>query len=489
DPVFEWLDEQGKLTERERRARMAQAIEARQFGLAAYLARPLSDADLERVRLWQKTQADPAKQLEEALSWSDTTGHRAVIRYGLERLSRNEPLETNELWQALDPRFEFSAADRIRIEREIALWAARIHLAEAQDLLDALPHNARTTLTTQWQIRTALWNGDWARVKKFVAALPESQRQQEGWRYWDARAREQVGRLKSAGKIYRSLADTRHYYGFLAADRLGQPYVFHHVATQDNAKIQAALEERPAFQRAREFYMVGLYGRGRTEWTRATKSLKRHDLEQAALLANRWGWTSRAIWSAGKAGVRNDLELRFPLGYRDSIERYAEKAGLPSDWVFGTVRSESLFMPDVVSSAGALGLMQLIPTTGRMVARQNEVPYRNRYSLLDPDTNLALGTAYLASLHEQFGGAVQATAGYNAGPHRVDIWLPEDRVIPADVWVDTIPFLETRNYVHSVMAARVVFGWRETGRATPLADLMPPVEPVTERVALISPTE
>ena len=150
---------------------------------------------------------------------------------------------------------------------------------------------------------------------------------------------------------------------------------------------------------------------------------------------------------------------------------------LPPTWAYGIARSESLFMRDVRSSAGAIGLMQLMPATGRDVARDISLPYLGIATLTDPEANIQLGTSYLGKMAERFdGNPVLATAAYNAGPHRVDRWLPDSGSEDARIWIENIPFNETRKYVKRVLSAQAIFHWRMTGQVRRVSDELPNVK-------------
>ena len=197
------------------------------------------------------------------------------------------------------------------------------------------------------------------------------------------------------------------------------------------------------------------------------------ELVQAAILAQRWGWHSRAIAAAASVGEFDDLSLRYPLPFQQTFQQYSAEASIPLTWAYGVARSESLFMRDVRSSAGAVGLMQLMPATGRKVAKQIRLPYLGLNTLTDPGSNIRLGTTYLSQMAERFGGnRVLATTAYNAGPHRVEDWLPETGTLDARVWIENIPFNETRQYVRRVMEAETIFHWRMTGQTRRLSDEM-----------------
>ena len=204
--------------------------------------------------------------------------------------------------------------------------------------------------------------------------------------------------------------------------------------------------------------------RGRSEWNAAIGTLSAAQKTQAAILAHRWGWHSRAIATVSSLGEYDDLVIRYPLPWQSEFESHASAARIEPTWAYGVARSESLFMRDVRSSAGAIGLMQLMPGTGKDVARDIQLRWSGIATLTDPAKNIRLGTSYLGQMAERFGGNhVLATAAYNAGPHRVDEWLPAHGAEDARAWIENIPFNETRNYVKKVMAAKAIFHWRMTG--------------------------
>jgi soluble lytic murein transglycosylase len=123
------------------------------------------------------------------------------------------------------------------------------------------------------------------------------------------------------------------------------------------------------------------------------------------------------------------------------------------------VDTESRGDAHAVSPRGALGLMQLMPATAKETAKRFGIPLSSPQQVLNPDTNIQLGAAYLSQIHGQFNGnRVLATAAYNAGPGRVRQWLKGANHLPFDVWVETIPFDETRQYVQNVLSYSVIYG-------------------------------
>ena len=488
DPVFAWLEDEGALTTAHYSQRFDLAIEARQFVRARWLGKSLGEAWVEEAEAWQQAADDPAAYLE-SVSRRET-GEAALqrLRYAFERQTYADPLIAAELWAEHSDRHPFAAADRIFIERHIALWTARDRLPGAYERLAALPAAARSDEVLRWRARVSLRAGAWARLLGDIAAMPGAEASRDEWRYWRAIALERAGSTDAARAILTELSGERSYYGFLAADALGRSYEFGDAPLTADETVMAELAAMPELVRARELFLVGLDSRGRSEWDSIVKRLPRNEQQQAALLAHHWGWHSRAIATAARLAEFDDLEIRYPLPYTDQFVAGAQAARIPATWAFGVARSESLFMRDVRSRAGAVGVMQLMPATGSAVARRIDIDFAGLDSLTDPGTNIRLGTSYLGEMSDRFGGnRVLATAAYNAGPHRVDAWLPQAAPIETRVWIENIPFNETRKYVRRVFAAETIFHWRMTGETRRLSDLLETIlPPAAETVASLT---
>jgi soluble lytic murein transglycosylase len=232
--------------------------------------------------------------------------------------------------------------------------------------------------------------------------------------------------------------------------------------------------EVPALQRAQEFHALDEDGNARREWQHSLPSLSERQLLGAAKLAHQWGWHDRAILALARAEYWDDLEARFPIRHRSQLESQARRQRLDAAWVLAVVRQESAFVEHARSPAGAVGLMQLMPATAKMMIKKTGLPRSASKRLIAPEVNIPLGTAYLRRVKEQLGDhIVLATAAYNAGPGRVRAWLPDHGTVPADVWVETVPFSETRTYLRRVLSY-TVFYEKRLGRKTvvPLAKRM-----------------
>ena len=478
DPVFHRMKADGTIGEPEHRTRLDLALEQRQFRLAAYLSRTLGDAERARVRDWQAMANNPAVALSLASGSEKSDGR--MLRSGLLQLAYRDTDRAVAEYRRLAPTQGLSPNLEGELLRRGALGSARRHDADAQQRLSEIPEFAVDKTVRQWKLRAALRRQDLKTAVEVIEAMPANEATESNHRYWLGRGLLANGRNEEGEQLLAALADERHLYGFLAADRLDLPYAFGHTETQADLGIQHRLAEDPGFVRARELFLVGLYGRGRQLWEGLVADLPPAEQQQAALLAKHWGWHSRAIATATRAGLRHDLDLRFPI----PTEPWWRQLDLSLPLVVGLTRSESLFMPDVRSSAGAVGLMQLMPATGREVAKSLKVSYRGLRTLTDPAINARLGTEYLKRMLKRFDEhKLLAAAAYNAGPHRVERWLPTRR-LPADIWLETIPFAETRGYVQRVLEAHTIIQWRLGNNNRRLSAELPPVQPaVAEQTA------
>jgi len=154
-----------------------------------------------------------------------------------------------------------------------------------------------------------------------------------------------------------------------------------------------------------------------------------------------------------------------------------ELSHVPADWILAVMRQESLFRTDAVSRADARGLMQMLPVTATAVARRWRLPSPRPAALFDPLVAVPLGAAYLRELLDHYGGQLAlCLAAYNAGTAPVARWLPS-RPLDADIWVENIPYNETRSYVQHIFEHIVAFAWVRDAELPHLETLMPPVLP------------
>jgi soluble lytic murein transglycosylase len=343
--------------------------------------------------------------------------------------------------------------------------------------LDRLPPATLPARTQAALIGWALKRQHWQGLVRWTAVAAAEGMERLRWSYFRARALEATGEDAAARAIYRDMANGTDYYALRAAERLGQPYRFDgRRGPAPDAQSRTRMEGLPAVARAREWLALGRPLEARREWREFTRPLDEPSLALAAHIAHSWGWHDRALITAARVRELDDPELRFPLAWRDEIERAATREGLPPFLVFSIVRNESAFQPDAGSGAGAQGLMQLMPATGRETAARLGLRLDSSRDLLDPRINLRLGSHYLSRMLERYeGNLAMAAAAYNAGPGRVAKWRPGSGCRNAETWIESIPFRETHAYVRRVLAYNVVYAWRLGMPAPRLDDIAPPV--------------
>ncbi len=481
DPLFAWMRNAGLLDEALTRQRYELAIASREYLLARYLARSIDESTLAEANRWLRANGNARQFLRTADVGLEASTYDEQLAYAARRLAISSPEQAYSEWARLRRDRDFDSDLELGVARQIALWAARRNLDDAGSLIARLTPAAVDDEVRRWRIRSALRDGDWALVRSTIDELTPEERSRAEWRYWKALALSRADADAEAMLLLSSLARERGYYGFLAADYLGADYALEPTPVVPDEATLEALQGDAALIRARELFMTGLDGRARSEWDEAMRKVDHDTRAQAAILADRWGWHSRAIALAATAGEYDDLGIRYPLPHRQDFREASQVAGVDESWAYGIARNESSFMRDIRSSAGAVGLMQLMPATGRQTARELKLPYRGLKTLTDPRSNIKLGATYLGKMHKRFDlNPAVATAAYNAGPLRVSKWLPEKAEVDARVWVETIPYNETRNYVRRVLAADVIFAWRMTGKAPRLSDRLPAVTPADQ---------
>ena len=458
DPVFKAWRDGGNLTGTLVWRRIALAMDAGQDQLARYLGRYLGSADQAWLNRWLRLHKQPQLALQDKEFATKHPYRETMLAYAVEHLARFDGQQARKLWQTLRTRYPFTPDQRYDVERRIASGLMRETDAASLAFLDRLKPREEDEHLHETRLRFALFRNDWKTLQRWLDDLPPDLAADERWSYWRARALEANGEAEAAAAIYARVAQGRSYYGFMAADRANLPYHLDHAQTPVEQQRLQRVGSLPGVARARELHALERWIDARREWRDVTSDLSRQDLMAAAEIAESWGWHDRAIFTLARTGYWDDLELRFPVRHRREVASNAGQHRLDPAWVFAVMRQESAFMEDARSRVGARGLMQLMPATARHVATKVLERKPPKLSdLFDPGTNIGLGTAYLREVLDELGDhPVLATAAYNAGPHRVKNWLPE-RNQEADIWVELVPFRETRGYLRRVLSYTVIY--------------------------------
>jgi len=470
EPAFAWLRQNGLLTQEliEQRARLALAD-----GHPALARESVQELPPDRAAplfQWISLLESPRRSIDALVASPSTQVESAALLAGWSRLARSEP-------DAALARYESLVRARGLNPDAASPYALALALALAWDrdaaALDYFKRVRRADLDDEaiaWRTRAALWSGDWALAAQQLAALSAKERQLTRWRYWNARIAEQLGHATEARELYESVLAEDGYYSVMAAARLHRPVEPHAQAVQLDPQVLAALERAPAFVRARELFLCGLKAEAAAEWQRGYESLGAPERLQAMHLAASWGWYDQSVAAASAEHVFNDYATLYPRPYDVPVGEAAHLSGLAPDVIYGVVRQESLYRTDAVSSADARGLMQLELQTARITAREWRLRRPLLGDLFDPYVNTALGAARLRTLLDRFDGQLPvALAGYDAGVNAAARWLPP-QPIDTDIWIENIPYNETRGYVEHVLWNSLLFSWLRSDHEPQRAD-------------------
>jgi len=470
DPVFALLGANGGLTPALRWERIDKAAAEQQPAVMRSAARGLPAADAVLAN-------DYAAFLDNAharaLGWPKTERSRKMAMYGLMRLAKSSPASAESQLPQYAAALGMNETERGKVLYEAALWTVASYEPDSARRLNAVPEAAYDEKLHEWRAREAMARGDWRAALAAIRKMPKAQREDSRWRYFEARLAEKNGDNAEAQRLFREAAKSPTFHGFLAADRIDQGYALCAWIPNDGAQARAAVAKDPAIVRAMELWKLERPGWATSEWNSALARFDDTQRRLAVEVARDNGWFDRAVFSLGKNPEEQRLyELRFPLHHGETIKREAARNAIDPAWVAAEIRAESIFNPKARSGANAMGLMQVLPSTGAATAKSLGLPWGGADSLYDSDTNIMLGTAYLRQMENKYGTPYVAIAAYNAGPAPTARWQSQRPNYDPDFWIETISYKETREYVARVLAFSVIYDWRLNGKALPVTDRM-----------------
>ncbi len=462
---FAWLREQKALSSALIKQRAQLALDKGNTSFARQLIAELPVQQAEPLRQWAALLDNPQRGLDTLIASPETQVEPATLLAGWARLARRDRKGAMDRYEPLlrsrklDPKsaspYALALALALSWDRDPAAlqYFAKVQSADFDDI------------ALEWQARAAAWAGNWPLVANSIATMSDANRQSARWRYWAGRAAEQANDLTLARQLYASVITNDNYYSAMAAARLDRSVTPHPEELVVDRKQLLEIEQLPAFVRARELLLSSLRREATLEWQFGYESLSQQARSQAIHLAAKWGWYDQAVATASQQRVFNDYTLLYPQPFDAEVHAAAKLTAVEADLIYGVLRQESLYRADAVSSAGAYGLLQLLPETARRTAQRWKRPRPSATDLFNPSVNVSLGAGQLRILLDRFGGQTAvALAGYNAGPAAAARWLPAQS-IDSDIWVENIPFNETRGYVQRVLWHSIVFAWLRSGEA------------------------
>lgn len=416
----------------------------------------------------QITRADVAFQARLALEQNYTTLAGRIAAIAPEARADADTLATVVRMARTDPSqaAAYVSANAASLSRDeqgaawgvVGQFAAKKLLPEAAEYyrrqMDLGGNQWLSTETQEWRVRAALRQGDWKQVRLAVESMqPELRAKDPAWTYWLGRALQADGRTDEARQQFASIAGGFHFYGQLANEELGNRITLPPRTVVSEAEANA-MRTRAGFQRARKFYDMDMRFEGNREWNWELRGMSDRELLAAAEYARRISLLDRTVNTADRTRNEHDFSLRFLMPFRDIMQRATDDAGLDMAWAYGIIRQESRFIMNARSSAGAHGLMQVMPATAKYVARRIGMTDFSPSMMSDPNVNILLGTSYMSMvLTDLDSSQTLASAAYNAGPGRPKGWRTTlSRPVEGAIFAETIPFSETRTYVKNVLS-------------------------------------
>lgn len=465
DPLFSAWRREGGLTPEIVWKRFDSAMQNGNRGLARYISSLMDEKYRAYAELYKKVDGYPYTIRENRLYEEQSLPMQQIIAHGIKRYSHFSPKDALTQWEKYEAQQLFPVAISTDAKRYIASRLVRKGEIGAAEQLISQSRELRDNAVLESFLRESLKQQQWSKVVQWLDMLEKEDQDSDRWLYWRARAQQELAITDSpygsANDIFAKVAQNRSFYGFLASDILDRAYSLRHVSSDVSASTLLIVENEPAMRRARELWLLGSQAEAKAEWIFATRGMASQELIAAGNLARQWGWYNSGIITTISGNLWDHLSLRFPLAYQEEFAKVASSTNLEPSLIMAVARQESAFAEHAKSSAGAMGLMQLMPQTAQQTAKLTGVKHTES-DLFNPEHNILLGSHYLSHLMQQYdGNRILAAAAYNAGPHRVNRWIknnPQD--VPFDIWIETIPFKETRGYVQNVLAFKVIYDYR-----------------------------
>jgi soluble lytic murein transglycosylase len=474
-PLFDQLNDAGLISQEDVWRRVRLALEAGNPNVAKEVANALPEAQRPAAGLLDKASRDPARLLNTDSLDLSRRGDREIVLYALDQLAKRG---SSEAEKALRKRLaQLGPVEASTAWARLATWAARRHEAEALAWFQLAGVVAVNDFQREWWARAALREGDWQAVQRVIDSMGDTTRLEPAWRYWHGRALQANGQRLAANAIFLALSREHHYYGQLAQEELGSVAQAPVINIKMGSDDVAAITRHPGIARALALYDLGLRQDANQEWNWSIREFTDMQLLAAAEQARRMKWYDRAINTAERTRELHDFELRFLAPYREQAQQAARENQIDEAWVFGLMRQESRFVNVAHSSAGASGLMQIMPATARWIAKRLGIKRFRPSEMQDPAKNIQFGAYYLKHVQTSLDDSpVLATAAYNAGPGRAQRWR-DTRPMEAAIYIESIPFGETRDYVKKVMSNAMYYAARFGQPSVLLKDRLGTVPP------------
>lgn len=458
DGLFALWQQSGGLTEDDVWKRMKLAFKEEDPRLMNHLLGMMSNSDSvlygsKLVTLYNK----PANILQE-LPTGGGAKMRDVASLALQRWADQSTEAVLGKYLQVKARYQLSESDLTPVKAQIARDMMLSRIKTSRSWLDNTLLQLKDNSLLDLRVRLALAESNWKEVKTWIELMPRAGRDDIKWAYWLARAEQQLGNKAHAKALFQQASYDRSFYGFMSAVQSGMPLRIYEESVTPQFSWQDAVRNWPALARIEEWMALGETGSARSEWLFLLDEENYQNKLQLGLVAQQRGWAHLGIQAGIRAKAKDALALRFPTPAQRIFARYAKSRDVAESFLYALARQESAMYERAQSAVGATGLMQLMPATAAHTAKKMGEPEPSPSSLVNPDVNVRLGSAYIKMLLDLYdGNRVLAAAAYNAGPGRVKQWRQDGLNQPVDLWVENIPYKETRNYVQNVLVYNAIY--------------------------------
>ena len=436
--------------------RIILALERNQQTLAHDLFLQLTPARVDEATLLSQIYRNPKLITKLTI----TPIHSYFYLYGLKLMIAKNMEQAIKIWSMPISKQHLNETQQQSFITKIALYKAMRNATDTELWFARLKPNDQDNIIIEWQIRYALLHKNWHKVLNLIEHLHD--KDTPIWQYWQARAYQALHQKEKATSLYKQIAMKRNYYGFLSSRRLNQPFQFEGTAALDTPNQELLNDYKPILDQVRSLYLSNQ----QLEASRLLNAFMTELPVQDKIEITYWvdrelHWHGKSVALSMIDELSNHLELRFPLADQEVIQQQAKKYKIPTALVYAIIRQESAFREDIISPAGAYGLMQLMPTTAKNTAKREKIIFTDKQQLFIPQKNIELGVAYLHQLSPLLHAHPVLMAGsYNAGPRQVKSWIASHPTDSLDIWIESLPWIETRNYIKNIIAFYVVYQHR-----------------------------
>ncbi len=454
NPAFKWWENQGLITENLYLQRIKLAFETRNISLIEHLKNKLKNRPVwvdQAISLIKNTELS----LQQSTQWPPTPETQWLVFKSSMWLAKKKPATLHTFWPQIKGVHKLSSAQVNQVERQTALFAATDYEAFSIDAMNQLSDDMKDDQIKAWIVRYHLFNDDWAQAAHALKQMSDRQLKQARWQYWLARAEAKLGNKKVAQSLFKNLSNQTNYYGFLAADHMKLPYQLCH---QNPIAATPNYTAPDAIYRAIELHHTGLLSMARSEWNIGYRGLKKPEKQALANLVQQENWYAKSIAIMADLGQWDNYQLRYPIAHENIIKKHANGTKPMPQWVMAIIKQESAWTKDAVSHANAHGLMQLLPSTANQLAQQLGINISQNNQLHQAPLNIQLGVQYQKNLYQQFDHPLLVAAAYNAGERKSMDWSQDFPMSP-DVWLETIPYKETRDYITKILSNVTIYDW------------------------------